>query len=146
MAKRDLKNNLKVTQLLDPDTVTSDTATAAVDMQGYDSLMLVVAVGASGDTLSGSLYTELEVQHSDSPSSGFAACADADILDAITGNNTGTFAKIDDAAEDDAAYKVSYIGNKRYVKVNINVSGTHSNGTPIGVVAIQGHGHALPVS
>lgn len=137
MHDKDLLGLLTVTQLLDPDTVTTDTATGYVDMQGFNSCLFVVSVGASGDTLSSSVKIELEVQDGDTTTS-FAAVADSAVRTAITGTTTGTFAVIDAATEDDAVYTCQYVGNKRYAKVNINVTGTHTNGTPIAVLAIQG--------
>lgn len=144
MASRDISKNLKVTQVLDPDTVKTDANGTAVDMQGYDSVMFAAAVGASGDTLSGSVKIELELEESDDNST-FTDVADDDILDAVEGSNDGCFAVIDDAAEDDAVYKVGYRGTKRYVRPVVNVTGTHTNGTPIGIIAVQGNAHHKPV-
>lgn len=141
----DLKRGVKTTQVFDPDTVTSDQNCTGVDMKGYEDVMFLVSVGASGDTLSGSVYTLLEVEESDNNST-YTDCADADIDVAVTGTNTGTFAKIDDAAEDDTVYKVRYLGNKRYARVVINVVGTHTNGTPIAVLAQRSGSNYLPES
>lgn len=138
---RDLHNNLKVSQLVDPATLTSDTDSASVDMQGYDSCEMAVAVGESGDTLSGSVYWQLILEESDDDAT-FTTVAAADMLvkgNAITSPSGGVFALIDDAAEDDAVYKVGYIGGKRYVRVNVKPTGTHTNGTPIGVLGVQGN-------
>lgn len=137
MHDKDLLGLLTVTQLLDPDTVTTDTASGYVDMLGFNSCMFVVSVGASGDTLSSSVKIELEVQEGDATNS-FAAAPDTAVRTAITGTATGTFALIDAATEDDAVYTCQYVGNKRYAKVNINVTGTHTSGTPIAVLAVQG--------
>lgn len=133
---KDVKNKLVVVSTLAPALRTTDATGAAVDTQDSVGVGFVAHVGVSGDTLSGSVKIELEVQHSDASGSGFAACADADIDAAVTGTNTGTFAVIDDPAEDDAVYKVNYLGNKRYVKVIANYTGTHTNGCPLGVVAV----------
>ena len=86
----------------------------------------------------------MEVQESDDDST-YTAVADADLSDSVTGTNTGTFAVIDDAAEDDAVYSTKYIGNKRYVKVVANLTGTHTNGTPLGCVALKGGNNYRPV-
>lgn len=142
---RDLYSNLSVSQLIDPDTLTADANSTAVDLQGYSSLMLVANVGASGDTLSGSVKIELEVEESDDNST-FTDVADADLHNAVDGTNDGTFAVIDDAAEDDAVYITGYQGNKRYVRAVVNVTGTHTNGTPISVSAIRGHAAERPVN
>jgi len=142
--RKDLENNLKVEQKLDPAVLTaSETALASFDVQNYGSLMFLALVGQSGDTLSGSVYAELELEHSDDDST-FEACADADLSEAVTGTNTGTFAKIDDPAEDEAVFKVGYKGHKRYVRPVVRLTGTHTNGIPVGIVAVGGHGLAKP--
>lgn len=139
----DLENQTTISQVIDPVVVTADALSSAIDMTGFRDLTAMVAVGESGDTLSGSVYIELEMQESDDNST-YTACADADITNAVTGTNTGTFALIDAAAEDDAVYVSQYLGSKQYVKVNVNVTGTHTNGTPIGALAVQSGENYLP--
>lgn len=142
---RDLYSGLNVTQLVDPVVLTGDTNSASIDTRGYDSLMLVVNVGESGDTLSGSVLWDLEIE--DSPDdSVWTDATDAQITNAVTGTNTGTFARIDAAAEDDAVYFTGYRGDQRYVRVVINATGTHATGTPMSVTALQGHAHIMPVN
>ena len=75
-----------------------------------------------------------------------ADAADADVQGYVSGTNDGCFAVIDAAAEDDAAYACTYRGSARYVRPVINVSGTHNNGTPIGIIAIRHGAETLPVS
>lgn len=135
---KDVKNKLDIKTTVLPQLAigTTDLTGSAVDTQGAVGVGLVAHVGTSGDTLSGSVKLEFEVQHSDASGSGFAACADADIDAAVTGTNTGTFAVVDDGAEDALVYKCNYIGNKRYVKVLVNLTGTHTVGTPVSVVAV----------
>lgn len=139
----DLENQTTVSQIVDPVVVTADALSAAINQAGFRDVTVAVAVGESGDTLSGSVYIELEMQESDDNST-YTACVDADITNAVTGTNTGTFALIDAAAEDDAVYMSQYLGDKQYVKVNINVTGTHTNGTPIGALAVQSGENYLP--
>jgi len=133
MASKDMLNNLKAVLGLDAQTLTADGTGAEVDMQGYNGLYIVFNIGESADTLSGSVKIECEIQHSDASGSGFAAAADADVRDTVTGTNTGTVAVIDAAAEDSVIVECQYVGNKRYVKPIINLTGTHSNGTPCAI-------------
>jgi len=133
---RDFESNFKYDQVVDPVVVTADADGSSVDLLGYSGVTFLAAVGESGDTLSTSVYIELEVEDS-ADDSTFADCADALVTNSVTGNNTGTFAVINAAAEDDAVYATTYKGPKRYVRPVINVSGTHSNGTPIGIIAIR---------
>jgi hypothetical protein len=133
---KDFYTNVVHDQVVDPAVITSDTDGASVDLLGYDRVVFYALVGESGDSLSGALYTELEVEESADDSS-FTDVADADLTVYVAGNNDGTFAKIDAAAEDDAVYMTEYRGSKRYVRPVINITGTHTNGTPIGIVALR---------
>lgn len=150
MPNRETYHSLQVDQLVDPATVTSDTNSSAVDMQGYDSLTLLANVGESGDTLSSSVKIEFEVEHADDDGAGspdtWSDVSDGDLLNFVSGTNDGTFALVDDPAEDDAAYLTGYVGGKRHVRVVINVTGTHSSGTPISVSAIRSHAGQQPVN
>ena len=129
----------------DPVTITADADGITIDTRGFESVSVIFVVGESGDTLSGSVYIELELE--DSPdNSTWTDCADADLTKSVTGTNTGTAAKIDAAAEDDVVVAVGYIGDKRYVRGVINITGTHTNGTPIGIVGLQGHPLRSPVN
>ena len=139
----DLENTSTISQVIDPVVVSADALSTAINQAGFTDVTALVAVGESGDTLSGTVYIELEMQESDDDST-YTACADADITNSTAGTNTGTFALIDAAAEDDAVYTSKYLGSKQYVKVNINVTGTHTNGTPIGVLAVQSGENYLP--
>ena len=137
MSLKDLFHNLGAQQLYDPVLVapTVDVNSASIDLKDKRSVMLLALIGESGDTLSGSVKIELELE--DSPDdSVWTDVVDADMRDPVTGTNTGTFAVIDAAAEDDAVYVAGYRGNKRYVRVVVNVTGTHTNGTPLGIVAV----------
>lgn len=145
---RDLINNVSRDQVLDPVVVTADLNTTTTDMQGFDSLIMSLLMGDSGDTLSGSVFFELILQHGDeSDGSDAAAVADTDvILDSGGSIASGVFATIDAPAEDSLDFNIGYVGTKRYVRVRIDATGTHSNGTPIGVIALKGHPALAPVS
>lgn len=144
MAKLDLISNVTEAQDLDPAVVTADATGATVDLAEYNDVAFYALIGESGDTLSGSVKIELEVQ--DSPdNSVWTAAADADIIGAVTGTNTGTFAVIDAAAEDDAVYSTRYVGNERYCRVVVNLTGTHTNGTPIGILSMKSGSNYRPV-
>ncbi len=142
---RDLLNNLKMDQVVDPVVISADADGASVDMQGYNSVAFFALIGESGDTLSGSVYVELEVEESTDDST-FTDAPDADVRGSVTGTNVGTFGLIDAAAEDDAVYSCQYTGGKRYVRPVINVTGTHTNGIPIGILAVRSKAQVLPVA
>lgn len=137
---KDIKNNIKLVSSLLPLLRTADANGAGVDTQDSVGVALVAHIGLSGDTLSGSVKIEMEVEHSDDNST-FTDCADADIDAAVTGTNTGTFAVIDAAADDEQLYKCNYLGSKRYVRVVANYTGTHTNGCAVAAHAILNPAH-----
>lgn len=132
---RDLHNNVAVSQMLDPATTTADATTSSIDLQGYDAAEVIVNVGQSGDTLSGTVYWDFILQESDD-NTVFSVVADADALSSNT-LASGVFQTVDATGEEDTAYKVGYVGGKRYVHVKIDATGTHTNGTVLGVTGVR---------
>lgn len=129
--------NVSFTQLRECDLVaaTVDANGSSVDLLEADGCLLIISLGESNDSLSSSVYIEFEVETSDDDSTWVDA-ADADLSDSVTGTNTGTIAKIDDATEDAIVITSAYLGRERYVRVVVNVTGTHSNGTPLAIAAM----------
>ena len=141
-----LYSNLSAVQLLASAPRTADANSVGMDLRDADSAALLFTVGANGDTLSGSVYIELEVQESDDNTT-FTAAANADLNNFVTGStNAGTAQKIVANSGAAQAYLVGYKGNKRYVRGAVNITGTHTTGTPVGVIGLRGGGHYLPVN
>jgi hypothetical protein len=142
---RDLHNNITVKQALETIVVNNDTegTGASVDLRGHNAAEMIVDVGLSGDVLSGSVFLELKLQHSDD-GSAWTAVSDADFMLGATPDANGRFALIDDPAEDQVVVKVGYIGPKRFIRLFVDTTGTHTNGTPIGAVAVLGRERHAP--
>lgn len=147
MASKELYNDLKRMVALESIVVNDDTEGTGVeiDTAGYESVLFIVNVGESGDTLSGSVKLELEL-HAGDTSGSLSAVTSANDVTGATPAAGGVWATIDADGEDGALYAVSYVGPSRYVQLYVETTGTHTNGTPIGAVAILGHGRNLPVS
>jgi hypothetical protein len=110
---------------------TSEGTGGYVDLAGYDAALMIFDVGAALDTLSGSVYGTFSWQESDASGSGFANVAAADLLG---GDNDVV---IDAAAEDELVLYRTYIGSKRYVRLLVTITGTHTNGWPISGVVVK---------
>ena len=117
-----------------------------VDLQGYEGATILVTIGAEGDTLSGSVFFEIGLEHSDDNST-FTDATQSDIVDGTIAAD-GVFLKIDGTGtagtggnpdSTGATYRVGYIGGKRYVRTTIAKTGTHSTGTPLGTTVIKSH-------
>lgn len=135
---RDLYNNINVVQVANPATATNTVTSSAIDLQGYNSCTVLISVGQSGDTLSGSVYWTLKLTESVDDSS-YTDVAASDMLGSQT-------AVIDSSSEDEAVYKLGYVGSKRYLKAVATKTGTHTNGTPIGIIAVRGDASREPVA
>lgn len=128
------ENILTITKLLAPAVVTSTPTIAAIDLKDNEAATVLVQVGASGDTLSGTVKIGVKLTES-SNGTDYTDVAAANL---VSGVNEVV---IDDAAEDDVSVKFDYIGNCRYIKPAVTFTGTHENGTPVSAVSILGQPH-----
>lgn len=136
---RDLFHNVLVTQHLSPINSMVTRTSTTVDLQGYNSASVVVAVGQSGDTLSGSVYWTLKLQHSDDDSS-YSDVTAAEL------NSANATVVVNSSSLDRTSYSFGYAGNKRYLKAVATPTGTHSVGTPIGMLALRSTAAYSPVA
>lgn len=135
MASKDTSTTLTVSSSLAPAVRTGDTNGTGVDLQGFESALVVFDCGAEGVTLSGTDKIALELEESDDNST-FADVAAADM---IGEESAGVVKTLDDNAEAPAVYTVAYTGAKRYIRGVLNYSGTHGTGTPISCTVIKSH-------
>lgn len=135
---RDLYHNVLVSQVLNPAVSTATKTSSSVDLQGYNSANVVFAIGQSGDTLSGSVFWTLKLQHSDDDSSY------SDVTAADISSGTATVV-VNSPSLDRTTYGFGYIGAKRYLKGMATPTGTHTNGTPIGILALRDTSGYRPV-
>lgn len=142
---KDMENTTKVTVGHTPQVTNADADGTSCDLQLYDWCLILFDVGDSADTLSGSNYIECEIEES-ADDSTFTDVADSDLVSYVAGTNDGTAALINDPAEDQTVVVACYIGSKRYVRGVLNFTGTHSTGTPIGIVNIRGNYKYPPTS
>ncbi len=135
---RDIYHNILVSQHLSPVVSTATKTSTTIDLQGYNSAMVVFNIGLAADTLSGSVYWTLKLQHSDDDST-YTDLAAADQ------NSPSLTVVIDSSSKDRTVYSFGYQGAKRYLKAIATPTGTHTNGTPIGIVALRGAASYHPV-
>jgi len=127
---RDLASNLGVASTLAPVDYAATTKGTAVDLRDFDSAAVVVNTGAI--TTAGKYV--VSVQESDTTTDGdFTDVGTDDLVGSLPAELAAT-----------SAYKVSYVGNKRYIRAVI----TKTSGTSIvaGAVVVLGRAHRSPVS
>ncbi len=135
---RDIYHNVLVTQHLSPAVSTTTKTSTAIDLQGYNGSDVIFTLGLAADTLSGSIYWTLKLQHSDDDST-YSDLVVSDL------NSSSLTVVIDASTKDRTSYSFGYQGNKRYLKAVATSTGTHTNGTPIGVLALRGVSSYVPV-
>ena len=140
---QDLSNNINPAVSIINAVKTAAGNGTGVDLQGYEQATVLVDVGAEGDTLSSSVYFEVSLEHSDDDST-YTDCAQADIVDG-TISSGGIFLKLDGTTGGDpdtagGIFRVGYVGGKRYLRVVLAKSGTHSNGIPLGAMIVRSGG------
>ena len=146
---RDLYSNIAVVSMLDPIVSGNGTAAGALvaDLIGFNSAVFVWHVGLEGSTLSGSNYWTMTMEHADDTGAGvagtYAAVAAKDVQGVTPA--TGVVATVNDPAEDNAIYKVGYLGGKRFVKITLAETGTGPD-LPQSLLVIKGDPADGPVA
>ena len=139
---RDLSNNVVPVMSIIPAVKTTAANGVGVDLQGYESAMAVVNVGAEGDTLAANLNFQISLQHSDDDST-YTDCVQADIHDGTIAAD-GDWLILDGTAGGNpdstgSIHRVGYVGGKRYIRLVIAKTGTHSTGTSISGIILKGN-------
>ena len=106
---------MAIASSIDPDDYTSTVTGAIIDLQGYDSMMVSILVG----TLTDGVHTPKLVHGDDSALSDAADVAAAEL--------DGSFA----AVVSDTNQAVGYLGNKRYCRIVVTITGSPSTGAQL---------------
>jgi len=146
---QDLSNNIGLGNSIINAVKTAAENGSGIDLQGFEEATAVVSVGAEGDTLSGSVYFEVSLEHSDDDST-YTDVVQADIVNG-TIDAGGIWLKLDGTTGGDpdtagGQWQVGYVGGKRYVRLVLAKTGTHTNGTPISGLIVKSRPRSAPVS
>lgn len=145
----DLINSIKIEQPIAPQTLQASAVVGtAIDMQGAQSLSIIVAVGNIADTLDASNRLDVKIEHADDNGAGapgsYSDCVDADVLNA-SGLASGVFLSVDAAGKENKRHAIGYIGGKRFVRVTATPVSLETGG-PMAVLAIKGNLAAAPAA
>ncbi len=135
---RDMYHNVLVTQHLSPVVSTTTKTSTTIDLQGYNSANVIFNLGLAADTLSGTVYWTLKLQHSDDDST-YVDLATTDL------NSPALTTVVDSSTKDRTCYSFGYQGAKRYLKAVATPTGTHSSGTPMGIIVLRSTASYMPV-
>lgn len=139
---RDGYSELGQTSLLDPAVYAADSTPVSVDLNGYSSVVIVLQNGAGGITFSGVNKIDFLLQHSDDNST-WVNVVDLDVL-GVT-NITGGIVQSFQAAKTAGTQKIGYRGNKRYIRLTADFSGTHGTGTGLSAIVLRSIAAFQPV-
>ena len=146
---QDLTHNIVVSNSIINAVKTAAANGTGVDLKGYEEATAIVDVGAEGDTLSGSVYFEISLEHSDDDST-YTDVVQADIINGTIAAG-GIWLKLDGTTGGDpdttgGQWQIGYVGGKRYVRLVLAKTGTHTNGTPISGVIVKSRPRVAPTT
>lgn len=139
---KDIHSGMSVAVAIGNATLTADNTPAAIDLLGYDAAEIILAIGVGGITFSGTNKIEFVLTHSDDDST-YTAVETKHML-GVTVATGGIIKSLIAAHAAAAAYRFGYKGNKRYLKLLADFSGTHGTGTPIAALVLKGEGQDNP--
>ena len=127
---KDIHSGFAPVAVVAPAVLSATNESSAVDLQGFNSALLVINTGA----IAGSGDFTAKLQESDTTTGG-------DFTDVAAAGLLGTFPASLVAA---SIVKVGYVGGKRYIRTVL----TKNGGTSIaaGAVVVKGHPHEAPVA
>jgi hypothetical protein len=141
---RDLASFVSPVVALGPIAATTDQTSGAVDLQGFGSAMVLVQAGIGGITFDGTNKLEFRLQHSETTTAGdFVDVVQADVNGLTLGSN-GIIRALIAAHAAPSVTEASYVGNRRYLRVIADFSGTHGAATPFAVTIVRGHPEQQP--
>lgn len=141
---KDIFSNSRLSQLLAAATYSADNTPVSVDLQGFQSAMIALQIGAGGITFTTVNKIEFVLTHSNDDVT-FTPVAQADVQGMTVA--TGGIIKALTAAHAAAAvYRAGYIGNRRYLRLLADFSGTHATGTILGAQVVLSDPHVAPVA
>ncbi|TCK27985.1 hypothetical protein EV667_1981 [Ancylobacter aquaticus] len=142
---RDIVHNIAVVEAIPPAAYTADNTPAAVDIKGFDSAMLAIHVGIGGITFSGTNKIEFKLTHSDDDSTYSAVTID-EVQGIASVGAGGIVSSLIAAHAAPTMTRVGYVGNKRFLKLLADFSGTHGTATPLSATVIKGNPASRPVA
>lgn len=141
---RDIVHNLGLATLLAPAVYGADNAPVIVDLYGFNQAMVAIHVATGGISFSSSNKVEFVLSHSDDGVT-FDAVTDAD-MQGVSGITGGIIQALKAAHPDPKTYKYGYCGNRRYLRLLADFSGTHGTGTGLSAMVVKGQAAQRPVA
>lgn len=139
----ELHHSAKRVKAMTNAAITADTDGANVDLAGSSALgaLVIVNCGVTAGPADATNFWTFKLKEADDDGTGspgsYTAVDSADMVGqyVVEGGTDGAFAVVNDAAEDDAVYSVSYVGRKPWIRVTADAT-LSPGSTPISAVAV----------
>lgn len=141
---QDIHDGCNVAVAIGAATLSADNTPPAVDLAGYQTAEIVLAIGVGGITFTNTDKIEFRLTHSHDDST-YVNCTDADVVGASATITNGIIKALVSAHAAAAVYRFGYVGPRRYLKLLADFSGTHGVGTPIAATVVRGNAAYKPV-
>lgn len=141
---KDIHSSVSVVSAIGAAVLAADNTPAAIDLRGYDTAEIVLAIGIGGITFSGTNKIEFKLTQSTDDVTYTDVTTD-DML-GVTVSASGIIKSLVAAHAAAGVYRFGYIGGGRYLKLLADFSGIHGTGTPIAAMVIKGKPDLGPVA
>lgn len=148
-ARRQFNEQASVAFLIAPATLAADNTPAAVSIEGYGAVRVLVGVGVGGITFDGTNKIEVKLRAGDGTVGNHVAVAATDV-EFMTGDAWATGGIIRSLTAAHAAatvYVYDYVNTDpaiTHLSALADFSGTHGTGTPLFVMVERYKGHLNP--
>jgi len=139
---KDMHSNIALASLIGNEMLDADNVPDTVDLSGFKSAEIILAIGVGGIMFSGSNKIEFVLTHSNDDVT-YEPVADIDML-GVSGIADGIIMAVTEEHAAPANYRFGYKGNRRYLQLLADFSGTHGAGTPIAALVVKGNPRAVP--
>ena len=131
MTTRDLRNAISPANSLSPAARTASANGTGVDLQGFESVAVIVQFGAYTD----GTHTPSLQESSDNTNFTNVAAAD----------QGGTFTAVNGAGGANTVQEVGYLGTRRYIRVVMTVASA-TTGALSNALIVRGHATQMPAA
>jgi hypothetical protein len=141
---KDLHSGVRVATLLPAALYAADNTPATVDLLGFQSAEVLLAIGVGGITFSGTNKIEFVLTHSDDDST-YTPVTTADMI-GVTIASGGIIKPLVAAHATASSYRYGYKGGRRYLRLLADFSGTHGTGTSAAAIVLLGDPEVAPTA
>lgn len=149
---RDLASKISSVVAMLAATLSATPTSVVLDMQGFDSAVLLLSIGVGGITFTGTNRVDFHLEHADDDGTGNPGAYSDVLVTDINGKDapatvtTGYVKSLIVAHASADVSEIGYIGGKRFLRFTPVFGGTHATGTPMAATLSKGHPRNAPAA